>query len=231
MPPTPDPSAGASTVLIFAKAPVPGAAKTRLIPVLGVEGAAQLAERLIGRCVDTAVAAGVGPVELWCTPDTAHPAFRAVAARHGVRLATQAEGDLGARLAGALADALGRYPRALLIGTDVPSFEAADLRRAAAWLAQGQDAVLGPVEDGGYWLIGLTRPQLALFEGIAWSTGEVMAATRERLRALGLRWAELPVRWDLDRPEDLPRLQADPRLRDLTRGQRTAEQECKDGRK
>ena len=214
----PGASAGDSAVLIFAKAPVPGAVKTRLIPVLGVEGAAQLAERLIGWCVDMAVAAGVGPVELWCTPDAAHPAILAMAARHGVRLAVQGEGDLGERMARALAEALGRHPRALLIGTDCPSFELADLPQAATWLAQGQDAVFGPVEDGGYWLIGLTRPQPALFEGITWSTGGVMAATRERPRALGLRWAELPVHWDLDRPEDLARLQADLRPRDLTAG-------------
>ena len=214
----PGASAGDSAVLIFAKAPVPGEVKTRLIPVLGVEGAAQLAERLIGWCVDMAVAAGVGPVELWCAPDAAHPAFGGMAGRLGVRLAVQGEGDLGERMARALADALGRHPHALLIGTDCPSFEVADLRQATAWLAQGQDAVFGPVEDGGYWLIGLSRPQPALFEGMAWSTKDVMAVTRERLRVLGLRWAELPVRWDLDRPEDLARLQADPRLRDLAPG-------------
>lgn len=206
------------SVLIFAKAPVPGQVKTRLVPVLGAEGAARLAARLIEGGVETAVVAGVGPVELWCAPDAAHPTFGALAARHGVRLAVQEGGDLGERMARAIADALARHPRALLIGTDCPSCEAADLRQAANWLAQGQDAVLGPVEDGGYWLIGLTRPQPALFEGIAWSTGGVMAATRERLRALGLRWSELPVRWDLDRPEDLPRLQADPRWAPLLGG-------------
>ena len=214
----PGASAGGSAVLIFAKAPVPGQVKTRLIPVLGADGAARLAERLIAWCLDAAVAARVGPVELWCTPDAAHPACLAMAARHGIRLAVQGKGDLGERMAHALADALARYPHALLIGTDCPSFEAADLCQAAAWLAEGQDAVLGPVEDGGYWLTGLSRPQPALFEGIAWSTRGVMAATRERPRALGLRWAELPVHWDLDRPEDLARLQADLRLRDLTAG-------------
>jgi hypothetical protein len=183
-----------------------------------VEGAAQLAERLIAWCVDTAVAAAVGPVELWCAPDATHPTFLAMAARHRIRLASQEEGALGERMAHALADALGRYPHALLIGTDCPSFEGADLRQAAAWLREGQDAVLGPVEDGGYWLIGLARPQPALFEGIAWSTGGVLAATRERLRDLRLRCAELPARWDLDRPGDFARLRVDPRLTPLQEG-------------
>jgi hypothetical protein len=214
----PGASAGDSAVLIFAKAPVPGQVKTRLIPVLGVEGAAQLAERLIAWCVDTAVAATVGPAELWCAPDATYATLLAMAAHHGIRLASQEDGDLGERMAHAVADALGRYPHVLLIGTDSPSLEAADLRQAAAWLAEGQDAVLGPVEDGGYWLIGLTRQQPALFEGITWSTGDVMAATRERLRALGLRWAELPARWDVNRPEDLTRLRVDPRLTPLQAG-------------
>jgi glycosyltransferase A (GT-A) superfamily protein (DUF2064 family) len=86
--------------------------------------------------------------------------------------------------------------------------------------------VLGPVEDGGYWLIGVSRGAAgfrggedaraahvgALFRAVPWSTPGVLHETRERLRALGWRWHELPVRWDVDRPEDLERLAADSQL-------------------
>ena len=76
--------------------------------------------------------------------------------------------------------------------------------------------MLGPTEDGGYHLIALRHVQAALFAGIDWSTPLVMQQTRERMRALKLRWHELPMRWDIDRPEDLARLRADPHIAELT---------------
>jgi glycosyltransferase A (GT-A) superfamily protein (DUF2064 family) len=94
----------------------------------------------------------------------------------------------------------------LLIGTDCPALSEAHLGAAATALHDGHDAVFIPAEDGGYVLVGLRRPQPRLFEGIAWGSDKVMAQTRERLVALGLRWTEPLVLWDVDRPEDLPRL-------------------------
>jgi rSAM/selenodomain-associated transferase 1 len=190
-------------VAILAKAPVPGLAKTRLAPVLGPEGAAALQARFIERTVATAVAAAIGPVTLWAAPDCGHPLFQALAASSRLALAEQPDGDIGVRMLAALAAANGP---AIAIGTDCPTLDAADLRAAAAALADGIDVVIVPVADGGYGLIGMRRPQPVLFAGMTWSTPDVMAQTRARLARLGLTWREPARLWDVDVPADLERL-------------------------
>ncbi|MDP2640597.1 MAG: TIGR04282 family arsenosugar biosynthesis glycosyltransferase [Betaproteobacteria bacterium] len=184
--------------MIFAKAPTPGRVKTRLTPALGESGAAELQRQLIERTLRTAVAAGLGTIELWCAPGPDDPFFAACAERHGVGLQAQGEGDLGMRMARALEFALAAGSPALLIGCDCPALTAAYLREAAAALAGGNDAVLGPAEDGGYVLIGLARSPLAqLFEDIAWGTASVMQETRTRLARGNWRWHELALLWDV----------------------------------
>ena len=187
-------------VAILAKAPLPGLAKTRLIPVLGAEGAAQLQARLIGRTLATACAAKVGPVTLWAAPEEAH--FHALVDELPVALARQADGDLGARM---LAAFTARSP-ALVIGTDCPALEPNHLRQAADALRAGSDAAIIPAEDGGYVLIGLKRPQPALFADMPWGTGQVLAETRRRSERLKLAMRELAPLWDVDLPADLERL-------------------------
>lgn len=194
------------TIVVLAKAPRPGLAKTRLIPALGADGAARLAGWLLERTMHAALASGVGPVELCAAPDTTHPAVAAWGAQPGVRLAAQGEGDLGARMARAFERVLVDAGAALLIGTDAPRLDAAVLRRAAQALA-GHDAVFVPAHDGGYALVGLRRPAPMLFEAMPWSTDQVMARTRERLRALGLAHVELDAVHDIDAPADLVHLQ------------------------
>ncbi len=197
-----------ATILVFARAPVPGSAKTRLIPALGADGAAAVHERLVDRALATAVAAAVGPVELCCTPDDVHPALAGLARVHGARLAPQGPGDLGARMHAAIARALADGAQcAIVIGADCPALAPRHLREAAAALAGGHDAVLAPAEDGGYVLIGLKRAAAPLFAGIRWGEPSVMKDTRTRLAALGLRSVELETLWDVDRPEDLARMQ------------------------
>jgi uncharacterized protein len=191
-------------VAILAKAPVAGFAKTRLIPVLGAGGAAALQARLIARAVATACAAAIGPVTLWATPDEEHPAFAALRA-HGIALARQGDGDLGARMLAAIAAANGP---SLVIGTDCPVLTCEHLHGAADVLRGGADAVVIPAEDGGYALIGMRAPTPALFSAMRWSTSEVMDETRRRLRALGLSWQEPVTLWDVDVPVDLERLKA-----------------------
>jgi rSAM/selenodomain-associated transferase 1 len=193
-----------TTIALMAKAPVAGLAKTRLAPALGAAGAAALAERLLDHAVAQAVAAAVGPVVLWTTPDAGHPAFARLQARHGLALAVQGGGDLGARMARVFEGASGPL---LLMGTDLPALDAATLRQAAAALAT-HDAVFVPALDGGYGLVGLNRPAPTLFHGMAWSHDRVMAQTRERLVAAGLRHAELPAVPDIDEPADLVHLPA-----------------------
>jgi uncharacterized protein len=191
-------------VAVLAKAPIAGFAKTRLIPVLGADGAARLQERLIERAVATACGAAIGPVALCATPDQNHPAFQAIAARRDIALASQADGDLGARMLAAIAAASGP---ALVIGTDCPALTSAHLRAAADVLRAGTDVVVLPAEDGGYVLIGMRSPQQALFSDMRWSTPRVMDDTRARLRALGLTWREPTTLWDVDVPADLARLE------------------------
>jgi len=193
--------------MIFAKAPTPGRVKTRLIPALGESGAAQLQRQLIERTLRVAVAAGLGTPELWCAPDPDDSFFAVCAKRYGISLRPQGEGDLGMRMARALESALAAGSPGLLIGCDCPALTPAYLREAAAALAGGNDAVLGPAEDGGYVLIGLARSQPAqLFQDIAWGSASVMQETRTRLARGNWRWRELPLLWDVDRPEDLRRL-------------------------
>ena len=114
--------------------------------------------------------------------------------------------DLGARMRHALEGPSSRGRPAMLIGTDVPGYDVAYLAEAAAALQAGT-AVLGPAEDGGYVLIGLPRP-LDVFTGIAWSTSQVMAQTRDRLQGQGESWRELAPLWDIDTADDLARWRA-----------------------
>ena len=191
-------------VLVFAKAPLPGAVKTRLVPVLGAAGAAAVQADLIERTLETACDAALGPVELHGAPASDDFLTRC-AKRFGANLLQQADGDLGDRMHAALECALRTSGGALLIGCDCPAMTAEYLREAAAALRDGDDAVLGPVEDGGYALVGLARPERSLFTDMPWSTDAVMAATRSRLNALRWRWRELDTLWDVDRPADYER--------------------------
>lgn len=192
--------------MVFARAPQPGKAKTRLIPALGKAGAAALHRRLVMRCLRAATDAQLGRVELWCAPDAGDPFFRECESRVGVSLRSQGQGDLGARMQGAFEAALARASRAILVGSDIPALSAQYLRDAERALAGGDDVVIGPAEDGGYVLVGLSRCDPELFRGIPWGGSEALAETRRRIAGLSWRSSELPVLWDVDRPEDLERL-------------------------
>ncbi|MBM3530331.1 MAG: glycosyltransferase [Alphaproteobacteria bacterium] len=198
-------------IAIMAKAPIPGAAKTRLIPALGAEGAAALASQFIERTCRIACEAAIGPVTLWCAPDETHPHFVAMKQRLDLALAVQPDGDLGARMHAAVA----ANGLVLVIGTDCPALTADHLRQAADAL-RVHDAVAIPTEDGGYFLIGLRRPQPTLFSGMTWSVPGVMEETRSRLRALELSWRELETLWDVDTPEDLERMKRESSRRQTT---------------
>jgi uncharacterized protein len=182
-------------IIVFAKAPIPGQAKTRLVPRLGEWRAAQLHARLTRHAVRTALAAQLGVVEVHGT--ARHRFFSSL----GVRFRLQRGKDLGERMYRALATA--KRP-AILIGTDCPSLTPADLRRALRWLQGGCDVVLAPAEDGGYALIGVRRVKPQWFENVPWGGPQVFAQTVRNLG--GERWRALRRVWDLDRPEDLERL-------------------------
>ena len=194
-------------IAVLAKAPVPGLAKTRLIPALGAAGAARLQRQLTRSALACAQQAQLGGVTLWCAPDTQHRFFRALHSSTGVNCLEQPEGDLGARMLAAFERHCQQAPL-LLIGTDCPALTPSHLTAAARALIDGEDAVIYPAEDGGYVLIGLRRPQPTLFTGITWSTDEVMSETRTQALAHGLRLRELATLWDVDVPADLARLRA-----------------------
>ncbi|MDE2358134.1 MAG: TIGR04282 family arsenosugar biosynthesis glycosyltransferase [Betaproteobacteria bacterium] len=194
-----------TSIAVFARAPVPGAVKTRLTPRLGADGAAMLQSILTRHTLHTALNAGIGEPSLWCTPDCGHPMFRNCHREYGVRVLPQRGADLGARMLDAF-ERLCVAGSTLLVGTDCPALTSDALQAAAVALADGDDAVFIPAEDGGYVLAGLRRPCASLFHRIEWGSPDVMDATRERLRHAGMRWRELPALWDVDRPEDVDRL-------------------------
>jgi uncharacterized protein len=192
------------SIAILAKAPIPGFAKTRLIPTIGAHAAAVLQERLTERAVMTALAADVGPVTLWCAPDSTHATFLKLVASMRITLRPQPEGDLGIRM---LAAATACNGPVLVIGTDCPALTEMHLRGAANALRGDTDVVLIPAEDGGYVLIGTRSLQSALFMGIPWGTNGVLAETRARVIEHRLALAERPPLWDVDTESDLARVE------------------------
>jgi rSAM/selenodomain-associated transferase 1 len=193
-------------VVVFARAPEAGQAKTRLIPLLGAAGAARLQALLIERTLSTAMTAAIGRVELWCAPSVEHPLLATFLKRFDIEGVTQCEGDLGDRMQHAALSALTTSSRVILLGTDCPAMTVSHLRAAVAALDDTRDAVLIPAEDGGYVLLGLKSCNARLFAQIPWSGNMVMAMTRERLAELKWRWCELPALWDIDRAADVARL-------------------------
>jgi len=190
-------------VAILSRAPLPGQSKTRLIPALGSDGAAELQRRMLKATVRSALAANLGPVRLWCAPDPAHPDFAACLELGRISLHAQPSGDLGARMLAAIDHEL----PTLVVGTDCPALTPSLLHEAAISLSE-VEAVVIPAEDGGYVLIGLRRPDARLFADITWGGPLVLAETRQRLRDCGYRWNELAPLPDVDRPADLDRLAA-----------------------
>ena len=181
-------------VAIFARYPVPGKAKTRLISAIGEAAAAALHRRLVEHTVAAVQASGL-PYEVRVTGASLHD-FAAWLG-HDVPLVAQGDGDLGERLA--------RVPApVMLIGSDCPDLAPSHLRQAAQAL-NDNTAVIGPAADGGYWLLGLARAMPHCFTEISWSTDAVAGQTRDRLYDEGITPVELETLHDCDRPEDLAR--------------------------
>ena len=192
----------AARIVIFAKEPVAGWVKTRLIPALGAEGAAELARSMLARTVAEAVASGL-KVELCGEPDAA-TWFEGVVSK-----SAQGGGGLGERLARAAERVVAGGEQVLLIGADCPELDAGRLQAAAEALEE-VDAVIHPAADGGYVLLGLRRFDRSVFEGVAWSTDAVCAQTLERVRALGWSVRVLETLRDVDEVADLAAVDVSP---------------------
>lgn len=204
---------------VMAKAPVPGQAKTRLIPAVGAWAAARAQRRFALDTLHLALQAAsrMGTqVQWWAAPAASQRFFRALqrlpsiagTSAAPVTWHDQPSGDLGVRMAHAFHAHFSAHPHIplMLIGTDCPPLSPGHLLQAARALAD-HDAVLIPAEDGGYVLMGLRQAAPEVFTNVDWSTDRVLAQTRERLRSAGLRWQELPALWDVDTPDDWARLQ------------------------
>jgi rSAM/selenodomain-associated transferase 1 len=192
-----------TVVIVFARAPLAGRVKTRLIPRLGAAGAARLHARLIRNAIQLALEAKCGAVELHTT--ARHTSLRTL----GVKVRLQTGRDLGERMHNALRVALRRHRHAIIIGADAPALTVADLRGARR-LLQSTELVLAPAEDGGYALIGARRVSLRIFTDVEWGSPSVLGQTLRNVSETGLRYRLLRTLWDLDRPEDLDRLKSLP---------------------
>ena len=192
-------------ILIFSKAPLPGKAKTRLIPQLGEQGAAELSAALTRHVGQVAVEAQLCPVQLWCQPDCHHVLFHELHQAYGLELKQQRGHDLGERMAYAFVDSLSASQSVVLIGSDCPAITADYLGQALQTLVNGSACVLGPADDGGYVLVGQSDLNTGMFNNVNWGTPDVWQQTCQRLRVAGLSWSELPTLWDVDRSEDIAR--------------------------
>lgn len=202
-------------LIIFTRYPEPGRTKTRLIPVLGRDGAARLQRQLTERLLARLTAAGDGGPGITIRYTGASSGQMAQWLGSGITCRPQEEGDLGRRMLAALTSARTEGGgRILLAGSDCPDL-GPGLIRAAYELLRSNDLVIGPSEDGGYYLIGMAADiapaALApLFTDMAWGTATVLAETMARARLLGLRCGLLPTLHDIDRPEDLAHLHHHP---------------------
>ena len=194
-----------TAIAIFAKAPIPGRVKTRLVPPLTAEEAARVARASIEDTVHRIVPAVDARWTLHVdgSPD---PALRTLAREHGLPIVPQRGADLGERLAAAFRELRASGARIVLaIGSDSPTLDPARIREATEALTS-RDLALGPTEDGGYYLIGMSGAHEAVFAGIPWSTEHVLARTLERARDLGLAVAMLAPWYDVDDAASLKRV-------------------------
>ena len=191
-------------ILFFARAPVAGRVKTRLQPVLGEAGALALHQELIRFGWQQLAQSALAPLQLWTSGVGGEAFFNQL--EGGANIHRQVGRDLGERMHHASSEALLTAELVVIVGADCPSVDAGYVEQAMALLAAGAPVVLGPAEDGGYVLVGLRAPTAAVFHDINWGQAGVMQQSRERLLAAGIGWRELPLRWDVDRPEDLARL-------------------------
>lgn len=198
--------AGRGMLLVMAKAPEPGRVKTRLAALLGTDGAAALAEALLVDTwrqfaplpnLDTVLVLSGGPElpPLEPTP----------------KLWSQGDGDLGARMERAFQQALAEAPWAIAIGTDAPGLPVDRVTSAASLLraSDRRTAILGPSEDGGYYLLGVNDCPDGLLSGLPWSSSTTFKETYERLKKRGFSTHELPAWFDVDEPHDVERLRRD----------------------
>ena len=184
---------------VFLKAPEPGKVKTRLIPDLGEVAATEIHQKLVQHVLQVADSAGL-ETECWIAGDVAHPFVQSLAQRYAIHQQTGI--DLGERMYNALLFGLERHERVLLVGADAYSLTPQVLADASAALAH-HEVVLGPAQDGGYFLVGVNKLHPDFFADIDWGTAAVLAEQLENLQRCHLRYTLLAEGYDIDSLDDL----------------------------
>lgn len=194
-------------IIVFAKAPVEGAVKTRLARSIGDQAALCFHEQMLERTLEMACEYKLASVELHVSGNPDHPLIQSLAKQHGIVVRPQQGSDLGERMYHALEQSLPGCRYCVLIGTDCPEMNVDYLANAFTALTRGQDVVLGPAEDGGYVLIGARQLSRDWFSDIAWGSRQVLVQSRQKIMADGAQLEELHTLWDVDRIADFQRWQ------------------------
>ncbi len=196
-------------ILVFAKAPVAGSVNTRLIPDLGVQAATKLQEAFIHQRLHMLQQANLCAVTLMCAPDIHHECFVQCQQQYDVTLQQQTGDDLGERMFNGIEKLLRSYKYCIVIGTDAPALDAAQIASAIKTLREDKGnnsyVVFVPAEDGGYVLIGMDKAHSFLFNNIRWGSDEVMQQSRETLQKNNVNFTELAECWDVDSLNDYQR--------------------------
>jgi len=198
-------SESVSRLILFTRYPEPGRTKTRLVPALGPEGAADLHRRMTEHTLHRIRSfLAMQPVSFQVLYEGGGEERMREWLGGDLRMDEQGEGDLGRRMELAFSQAFQEgMKRVVVIGTDCPGIRPFHLTGAFRSL-EHKDAVIGPANDGGYYLVGLRRPAPELFQGIPWGTEEVLERTLDIARARGIRVELLDRLEDVDRPRDIP---------------------------
>ncbi len=192
-------------IIIMAKAPVPGAVKTRLEPFLSPAECAELAAAFLRDAFAKAKTVCENTI-LAYSPAAQRAVLESVLQTETIYV-EQTGADLGERMSNAFEFAFASGSDAVvMIGTDSPTVPADFIRRAFEFLENESDIVLGETADGGFYLIGLRKNYPELFENVAWSSARVFKQTTANAERLKLRAAQIPVLYDVDVPDDLARL-------------------------
>ena len=196
------PDGGAPLLIQFARSPVLGAVKSRMMPHLSPEDALALHCELVRWTTRNLVRSRLGPVQLAVAGDSSHALFETCRSLGVSEIVSQSGDGLGERMYRALRAGLEHHDAVVLVGSDCPRLDRAYLAGAGRSLKRAE-IVLGPADDGGYVLIGARKISPEVFRNIDWGTASVYRQTVERLDGAGIAWQALPITRDIDRPEDL----------------------------
>jgi len=190
-------------IIVLAKAPIAGSAKTRMIPQLGKKGAAKLQHRLLQHTIDMCHRAELADIALYCSPDVQQAVFQQLQQDYAISLHQQQGNDIGQRMLHAIEEQLQQADKVILIGTDCPTLSARHLKAAFNSLSKQNPLAIAPAEDGGYVLIAASAIHPAIFQNIHWSSSRVFIQTQQAVEQLGWAYTQLDTLRDLDTPDDL----------------------------